>query len=118
MLGRKSPSYASLHAKAYIVDQEYAVIGSFNFDPRSAYLNTELGLFIHSPELARELLYMFDESTSQEVSYKLGLAPGDKLIWSTREDGSEIRYVTEPKASPWRMLQAFMISLLPVEDQL
>lgn len=118
LLGRKGPSYASLHAKAYIVDQEYAVIGSFNFDPRSAYLNTELGLFIHSPELARELLHMFDESILPDTSYRLGLAPGDKLIWATREDGVETRYVTEPKASPWRILQAWLISLLPVEDQL
>ncbi len=118
LLGRKSPSYASLHAKAYIVDQEYAVIGSFNFDPRSAYLNTELGLFIHSPELARELLGMFDDSISADTSYRLGLAPGDKLIWTARDDGEETRYVTEPKVSFWRILQAYLISLLPVEDQL
>jgi cardiolipin synthase C len=118
LIGRKSPSYASLHAKAYIVDQEYAVVGSFNFDPRSAYLNTELGLFIHSPELAKELLGMFEESTQADTSYKLGLAPGGKLIWSAREDGVETRYVSEPKASYWRILQAFLISLLPVEKHL
>jgi cardiolipin synthase C len=118
LLGRKSPSYASLHAKAYIVDQQYAVIGSFNFDPRSAYLNTELGLFIHSPELAKELLGMFEESISPDTSYKLGLAPGEKLIWTTREGGVETRYVSEPKASPWRVLQALLISFLPIENQL
>ena len=118
LLARKSPSYASLHAKVYIVDQEYAVIGSFNFDPRSAYLNTELGLFIRSPDLARELLQMFEKTISPDTSYKLGLAPGDKLIWAGREDGVETRYVTEPKASPWRVLQAKLISLLPVENQL
>lgn len=118
LLGRKSPSYASLHAKAYIVDQKYAVIGSFNFDPRSAYLNTEIGLFIHSTDLARELLNMFEESVSADTSYKLGLAPGNKLVWTAREDGVETRYVTEPKASPWRVLQTLLISLLPVEDQL
>ncbi|HEU4839574.1 MAG TPA: phospholipase D family protein [Micavibrio sp.] len=118
LLARKAPSYASLHAKAYIVDREYAVIGSFNFDPRSAYLNTELGLFIKSPELARQLYGMFEEAATPEVSYKLGLSPGNRLIWTTRDDGPEIRYVTEPQASPWRVLQAFLISLLPVEGQL
>jgi putative cardiolipin synthase len=118
LLARKAPSYASLHAKAYIVDREYAVIGSFNFDPRSAFLNTELGLFIKSPELARQLHEMFDEAITQQVSYKLGLSPGNRLIWTTRDDGQEIRYVTEPQASPWRVLQAFLISLLPVEEQL
>jgi putative cardiolipin synthase len=94
------------------------VIGSFNFDPRSAFLNTELGLFIKSPELARQLHEMFDEAITQQVSYKLGLSPGNRLIWTTRDDGQEIRYVTEPQASPWRVLQAFLISLLPVEEQL
>lgn len=118
LLARKAPSYASLHAKAYIVDRDYAVIGSFNFDPRSAYLNTELGLFIKSPELAQQLYDMFDESSALQVSYRLGLAPGKKLIWTTREDGQDIRYITEPQASPWRILQASLISLLPVEDQL
>lgn len=118
LLGRKSPSYASLHAKAYIVDQEYAVIGSFNFDHRSAHLNTELGLFIHSPELAKELLGLFDQTIAPETSYRLGLAPADKLVWVAREDGIETRYVTEPKSSPWRILQAFLISFLPVEKQL
>jgi putative cardiolipin synthase len=118
LLARKAPSYASLHAKAYIVDREYAVIGSFNFDPRSAYLNTELGLFIKSPELAQRLYGMFEESTAPQVSYRLGLSPGNRLIWTTRDDGQDIRYVTEPQASPWRILQAFLISLLPVEGQL
>lgn len=118
LIGHKAPSYASLHAKAYIVDREYAVIGSFNFDPRSAYLNTELGLFIHSPELAQQLHALFDESTAPQASYKLGLAPSKKLTWTTREDGQDIRYVSEPQVSPWRVLQAFLISFLPVEDQL
>ena len=37
---------ASLHAKTFAVDREQAFVGSFNFDPRSAALNTEMGLVI------------------------------------------------------------------------
>lgn len=118
LLGRKSPSHASVHAKAYIIDQEWAVIGSFNFDPRSAFLNTEIGLFIHSPELAAQLHGLFKEACAPDTSYKLGLAPGKKLVWATREKDGEIRYVTEPKAGFWRKAQVYLISLLPVERQL
>lgn len=118
LLGRKSPSHASVHAKAYIIDDEWAVIGSFNFDPRSAFLNTEIGLFIHSTQLANQLRDMFEESSAPDTSYKLGLAPGKKLVWTTREKDGDVRYVTEPKAGFWRRVQVYLISLLPVERQL
>lgn len=118
LLGRKSPSHASIHAKAYVIDSQWAVIGSFNFDPRSAYLNTEIGLFIESPDLARQLQRMFEDSALPDTSYKLGLAPGGKLVWATREKNGEVRYVTEPRAGFWRNVQVWIYSHLPVERQL
>ena len=45
-------SGSSLHAKTFVVDEQRVFVGSFNFDPRSKHLNTELGLVIDSPELA------------------------------------------------------------------
>ena len=42
----------SLHTKAFVVDRQKLFVGSFNLDPRSAKLNTELGVIIESPELA------------------------------------------------------------------
>ena len=47
-----SQSRASLHAKAYVIDRSILVIGSMNLDPRSALLNTELALVIHSKPIA------------------------------------------------------------------
>lgn len=38
-----------LHAKTFAVDDARIFIGSFNFDPRSARLNTEMGFVIESP---------------------------------------------------------------------
>ena len=35
-------SGASLHTKAFVVDGELTFVGSFNLDPRSAYLSTEM----------------------------------------------------------------------------
>src|SRR5690606_16191916 len=39
-------SGAALHAKTFTADGRRVFIGSFNFDPRSAHLNTELGFVI------------------------------------------------------------------------
>lgn len=39
----------SIHAKSYVIDDRMTVVGSYNLDPRSAYLNTELLLVIDSP---------------------------------------------------------------------
>jgi putative cardiolipin synthase len=53
-LAEKNPIFA-LHAKSMVVDDETVYIGTFNLDPRSANLNTEVGLFVDSVELARQL---------------------------------------------------------------
>jgi phosphatidylserine/phosphatidylglycerophosphate/cardiolipin synthase-like enzyme len=44
-----------IHAKTMIVDDEITVVGTFNFDPRSAYLNTECITLIYSEKIAKEV---------------------------------------------------------------
>ena len=44
-----------IHAKSFVVDRSVVLIGSHNFDPRSARLNTECGLFIEDEEVAAVL---------------------------------------------------------------
>jgi putative cardiolipin synthase len=41
-------------------------IGSFNFDPRSIHLNTELGFVIESPALASLVATAFDDSVRRQ----------------------------------------------------
>ena len=55
-----SSSSAALHAKTFAVDRSRIFVGSFNFDQRSARLNTEMGLVIDSPTFARQLAERFD----------------------------------------------------------
>lgn len=45
----------SSHAKTVLIDKDISIVGSFNFDARSTYLDTELMLVIHSPELNAQL---------------------------------------------------------------
>ena len=44
---------AGLHAKTYAVDGERIFVGSFNFDQRSARLNTEMGVVHRQPVRCR-----------------------------------------------------------------
>lgn len=44
----------SIHAKAFVIDDDLTLIGSFNLDPRSAYLSTETMVVIHSIEVAQK----------------------------------------------------------------
>jgi phosphatidylserine/phosphatidylglycerophosphate/cardiolipin synthase-like enzyme len=57
LLSRRST--AALHTKAMAFDSEAVFVRSFNLDSRSAVINTEAGLYIESPELAKQLpVYM------------------------------------------------------------
>jgi phosphatidylserine/phosphatidylglycerophosphate/cardiolipin synthase-like enzyme len=47
--------YLCLHAKSMIIDDKIAFIGSYNLDPRSENLNTEIGLVIEDRSFARML---------------------------------------------------------------
>lgn len=49
-----------LHAKAAVVDDEIVIVGSYNLDPRSEHLNSELALVATDPALAGELRALFD----------------------------------------------------------
>lgn len=112
-----STSGDSLHSKIYVIDHRDVMIGSFNLDPRSVSLNTELVLVIHSTQLAAQVVRMFDRATAPSASYHL-VMENNRLQWVTRENGQEKRYDSEPKAGFWRNIKVEMFSVLPFEDQL
>jgi putative cardiolipin synthase len=95
-------SAASLHAKTFAADRERIFVGSFNFDPRSALLNTEMGLVIASPALAKRLADAFDQVIPRDA-YEVRVVSGDACVeWIERTAAGEIRHETEPKAG-WAM---------------
>jgi putative cardiolipin synthase len=108
-------SSSSLHAKTFALDGRRIFVGSFNFDPRSALLNTEIGLVIDSPQLARHLASAFDDKIPL-LAYEVLLAPeGQGLQWLERTPTGETRHATEPETTLWRRLSVDLISLLPIE---
>ena len=117
-----SGNYA-LHAKLFVFDRQRLYIGSMNFDQRSHHLNTEVGLIIDSPELARQTAARFESIVVPANSYALALRKdpaggAPKLIWRTREDGKDIDYDSEPARSAWQRTQVEFMSLLPLDGEL
>jgi len=78
-LGLFGSTIGRLHAKSAVIDRRILFIGSMNFDPRSDLLNTEIGLFIESPEIARQALKLI-EALKQQGAYKLRFAQGTEVI--------------------------------------
>ncbi|MDR3424099.1 MAG: phospholipase D family protein [Alphaproteobacteria bacterium] len=122
-------SQNGLHAKIYMIDRKDLVLGSFNLDPRSAQLNTEQVLVIHSPELCAKIARLFEEATSPASSYRVMLAnavpiadrpdiqEGD-LIWVTEENGKTVYYDFNPHAGFWRNVIDGIFSILPIDTEL
>ncbi len=108
---------ASLHTKAFVVDGTTGYVGSMNFDPRSASLNTEMGIVFSDETLAAELQSIFDEETLPERSYRL-LLEGKRLVWRDRANGAARLIRGEPDAGMGRRLAAAVIRFLPLESQL
>ncbi len=100
-LGLFGSSTGRLHAKTAVVDRRMVFVGSMNLDPRSASQNTELGVFIDSPELAAEMLRVINISRLQGA-YRLRLDADRRIEWLTSDDDREMVLTTEPESS-WRL---------------
>lgn len=109
-------SASSLHTKTFAVDGSRVFVGSFNFDPRSVNLNTEMGFLIQSPALAMQIELGFQALPI--MAYEVRLDENDALVWIERQAGKEIVHNLEPKATLWRRTVVFFYSLLPINDLL
>ncbi len=107
-------SGSTLHAKTFSVDSERVFVGSFNFDPRSFHLNTELGFLIHSPALARRIQRAF-EDLIPENAYEVRLSEQGRLYWLELDGDITIRHDSEPGVSRLRRAGVAMLSWLPIE---
>jgi putative cardiolipin synthase len=112
--GRFGSSGASLHAKTFLVDRSRIFVGSFNFDPRSAELNTEMGFVIDSAAVVQAIAAAPVERLPL-TTYQVGLADTGQLYWIERRGDESVRHDTEPGTSAWQRARVWLLSLLPVE---
>jgi putative cardiolipin synthase len=112
----------SLHAKAFVFDRRKVFIGSMNFDRRSLLMNTELGVMIDSPELARQVAAQFESIATPANSYQVirdhngddGFAR-PQLLWRTEKDGDVVELKTEPVRNAWQRLIVDSLLVLPLD---
>jgi putative cardiolipin synthase len=104
---------ASLHTKAFIVDDTSLFVGSYNLDPRSTWLNCEQGVLVYDEVLSKELAGAFEGQIAGRNAWQVTLNDG-KLNWS---DGSET-FNSDPKAGAGKKFQAWMTRVLHLDAQL
>jgi putative cardiolipin synthase len=110
--------HAGIHTKAFVLDGEQALIGSFNFDPRSRDLNSEIGLVIDDRVFAGQVVDEMNRDFDPANSYRLFLTEGGKLRWELKENGEIIIFKRDPGASVWKRMGARILSWLPIEKEL
>ena len=108
---------SGLHTKAFIVDRNVMFLGSFNWDPRSAYINTELGVIVESPVMAGTVAAWVDKKLLT-ATYQVIVNEDGWLRWISREDGQETVYEREPETGFWKRFTTGLMGLLPLDSQL
>ncbi|MDO5505209.1 MAG: phospholipase D family protein [Pseudoxanthomonas suwonensis] len=111
-------SGASLHTKAFVVDDVLGFIGSFNMDPRSARLNTEMGVVFRHPGAVAELQALVASKLVGEASYEVVLTSDGALRWRDGTAQPPRDWAREPETGWWLRTVSRMIGWLPIESQL
>ena len=110
----KGKSASSLHAKFFDIDG-MVFIGSFNFDPRSASLNSEVGLVVESEQLQNDISQALNQYLPQ-IAYQLKLNERNEIIWlDHQQDGSVKEHKTDPDTTSFQRFAMKAVSYLPVE---
>ncbi len=115
--GDDAKTKLTLHSKVVTVDRSQVFVGSFNLDPRSLHLNTEMGMGVHCSELAESMAESILDSLP-DFAYKLQLSPKGRLEWLLQAASGEEVITTEPQTTWWRRLRTRLLSFLPIESQM
>ncbi|MFN2361374.1 MAG: phospholipase D family protein [Marinobacter sp.] len=109
-----STGEVSLHSKSVVFDRSTLVVGSFNVNLRSIYLNGETVLIIHSAELAEQVAQDIRSVMHPQNSWEVTLDDSGDLQWRSGEES----YTSEPTVGWWRRAGSGFLSWLPIEKYL
>ena len=113
-----SRSEGNLHTKAFLVDRRVFFLGSFNMDPRSALINTELGVIIDSDEIGGAMGTAADAALPFST-YEVSLNENGSLRWTGYDDNGEPFVLDkEPNTTWWERTSTNMMRILPLKGQL
>lgn len=111
-------SGASLHTKAFVVDDQRGFVGSFNLDPRSVDLNTEMGVLFDDPGLAVAVRNEYLRLSSPESSYWVFLNRDGDVRWLDLAQKPPLLIENEPDTGMGKRALTRAIGWLPIESQL
>lgn len=98
-----------LHSKGMAVDRERVYIGSMNFDPRSANITSEMGVFIDSSGLAGELAKVIERDMHLSNSWRVDLDSEGTLTWTNDRE----TVTRQPARSWWQRVQDVFFMMFP-----
>ena len=111
-------SGASLHTKAFVVDDARGFVGSFNLDPRSVDLNTEMGVLFEDPAIAIDVRNEYLRLADPAMSYWVYRNAEGDLRWLDRAAAPPRVLDREPDTSAWQRGLVRVLGWLPIESQL
>lgn len=98
LMQRAAPRSAApvfgLHAKTMVVDGTTLYIGTFNLDPRSENLNTEVGAILRDPRLA----------TQVEAAIETDMRPGNSWNAATEQPDERVAWGKRSQVRLYQML--------------
>jgi cardiolipin synthase C len=119
---RRMSGGASLHSKVMVIDRTMTWVGSFNIDPRSALINTELAVLVKSPALAAATAAIIESDLAPDRAWRLSLEPPrsrtGRMLWAGERDGQLVRLRGEPGATHWQRFVAGAMRWFPGLDRL
>lgn len=103
-----------LHAKVIVIDHRIVFVGTLNLDPRSIYINTELGLIIDSPDLAKTIVHGLEWALEPKNSWQLLLDEQGRLMWKS----ADVVIRRDPARTFWQRFQSAFFGIFPLDSQL
>jgi len=115
---RLSSSHAGMHTKAFVVDDDLSIIGSYNMDPRSRVWNSEITLVVYGEDFGRKLLDVMDEQFESDNAYRVYLDEKGRERWRLDCEGCTAVWTKEPESTFWKRFAAGFIGFLPIGNEL
>ncbi len=104
--------FTGLHSKSAVADGRYVFIGSMNLDPRSLQINTEMGAFVDSPELAEDMRQIILRDMSGDNAWHVQLDEDGDVFWQNSDETTS----TQPARDGMQRVMNVLMKLGP-KDQ-
>jgi putative cardiolipin synthase len=104
--------YLGLHAKLYVIDRASVFLGSVNLDPRSKFINTEIGVHVRNAELAAVAADAIVELMKPENAWRVVIGSDGRLRW--RNDRETLR--RQPARNWGQQAADRLLTVIPIRD--